>query len=69
MGGLAQEELDDFDEHGFMRLPGFADAATCDAMLADVIEVTRTDNESDGVRAAMVFTTAPPARWSARRAW
>ena len=50
MGALTQAELDHFDEHGFVRLPGFADAATCEAMLDDVIAVTRA--QADGTPGA-----------------
>jgi ectoine hydroxylase-related dioxygenase (phytanoyl-CoA dioxygenase family) len=31
----------DFLRQGFLRLPGFADRATCDAMLARVVEIAR----------------------------
>jgi phytanoyl-CoA hydroxylase len=34
--------IDEFAEHGFVRLAGFADAATCTRMLERVIEITHT---------------------------
>ena len=46
MEALTQAERDHFDENGYVRLAGFADAATCDAMLADVVAVTRA--QADG---------------------
>jgi hypothetical protein len=66
MGALTQEELADFDEHGFVRLPGFADAGTCDAMLADVIEVTRAqatrfEISTPGSRMVKRPATRPPS--------
>ena len=46
MEALTQAERDHFDQNGYVRLAGFADAATCDAMLADVVAVTRA--QADG---------------------
>ena len=46
MEALTQAERAHFDENGYVRLAGFADAATCDAMLADVVAVTRA--QADG---------------------
>jgi phytanoyl-CoA hydroxylase len=38
---LASDELTHFAEHGFVRLSGFADTATCDHMLERVVGITR----------------------------
>ena len=47
-----------FDEHGFVRLPGFADAATCEAMLDDVIAVTRAQADGTPEPEALVLPEA-----------
>ena len=41
MGGLTPADRDRFANDGFVRLPGFADAGTCQAMLDDVVSITR----------------------------
>jgi len=58
MGALTQAERDDFEEHGFVRLPGFADAATCESMLDDVIAVTRAQAAGEPQPDALVLPEA-----------
>ena len=41
MGGMTEAARGQYHDDGFVRLPGFADQATCAAMLDDVVEVTR----------------------------
>src|SRR5262245_26332127 len=58
MGALTQAELDQFEEQGFVRLRGFADATTCQAMLDDVIAVTRAQAEGTPEPEALVLPEA-----------
>jgi phytanoyl-CoA hydroxylase len=58
MGALTQAERDHFDVHGFVRLPGFADATTCQAMLDDVIAVTRAQANGTPEPEALVLPEA-----------
>jgi hypothetical protein len=41
VGGLSRSERAEYDELGFVRLPGVGDASTCRAMLDRVVEVAR----------------------------
>ena len=41
---LTDAQLQEFDTHGFVRLPGFADLETCEHMLQRVIEIARGED-------------------------
>ena len=58
MGALTPAELEEFDAQGFVRLSGFADARTCQAMLDDVIAVTRAQAEGRPEPEALVLPEA-----------
>ena len=55
-----------FDRDGFVRLPGFADRSTCDAMLDRVVALTRQHSEGEG-RVGLVLPEANLASRSARQ--
>jgi hypothetical protein len=50
VGHLSAEQRARYDEQGFVKLPGFADLATCSRMLERVIEISRrrADGDTDG---------------------
>ena len=58
MRGLTAQERSHYDTHGFVRLPDFADDATCEAMLQDVIEVTRAQAAGSPEPEALVLPEA-----------
>ena len=58
MRGLTADERSHYDAHGFVRLPGFADAATCEAMLDDVVTVTRAQADGTPEPEALVLPEA-----------
>jgi ectoine hydroxylase-related dioxygenase (phytanoyl-CoA dioxygenase family) len=55
-----------FDRDGFVRLPGFADRATCDAMLERVVTLTRQHAEGTG-RVGLVLPESNLASSAARQ--
>jgi ectoine hydroxylase-related dioxygenase (phytanoyl-CoA dioxygenase family) len=58
VGTLTPSERDHFEENGYVRLAGFADPATCEAMLADVVAVTRAQAEGTPEPDALVLPEA-----------
>jgi ectoine hydroxylase-related dioxygenase (phytanoyl-CoA dioxygenase family) len=51
---LTPADLDAFARDGFVRLNGFADPSTCDAMLARVVELARRASDGDDIGPAFV---------------
>ena len=64
--GLDEARREAFDRDGFVRFPGFADQATCDAMLERVVTLTRQHAEGTG-RVGLVLPEANLASSSARQ--
>ncbi len=62
MGGLTAEQRAGWDEDGFVVVPGFADAATCDAMLARAVELSRAN--ARGERLGTTFVDPERNAWS-----
>lgn len=58
MPGLIVAQRRQYDEDGFVRLPGFADPSTCAAMLDDVIAITRAQAAGDPEPEALVLPEA-----------
>jgi phytanoyl-CoA hydroxylase len=53
--GVTEEQRRAYERDGFFRIPGFADAATCRAMLERVVDVTRRAASGEDVRPAFVL--------------
>ena len=58
MGTLTPSERDHFEAHGYVRLAAFAEPATCEAMLADVVAVTRAQADGTPEPDALVLPEA-----------
>jgi len=54
-GQLTDDQRASFDELGFVRIEGFADRATCDAMLARVVEIVHRFDRGEPVDPALVM--------------
>jgi ectoine hydroxylase-related dioxygenase (phytanoyl-CoA dioxygenase family) len=51
---LSAEQRSSWQEHGFCRIDGFADAATCDAMLDRVTDIARRFDAGESVSPAYI---------------
>jgi phytanoyl-CoA hydroxylase len=56
--GLSADQRARYDEHGFVRLPGFADPAVCERMLGRVVEVARRHAAGDPDAPGLVMPEA-----------
>jgi ectoine hydroxylase-related dioxygenase (phytanoyl-CoA dioxygenase family) len=56
--GITDEQRASYEAHGFFRIEGFADAATCAAMLERVVEIARRAAEGERVAPALVLPEA-----------
>ncbi|MFA5884907.1 MAG: phytanoyl-CoA dioxygenase family protein [Acidimicrobiia bacterium] len=54
MSGITAEQRTSWDERGFFVVPGFADAATCAAMLDRAVELCRAGARGEGLGATFV---------------
>jgi ectoine hydroxylase-related dioxygenase (phytanoyl-CoA dioxygenase family) len=52
---LTRDQRAMYDEQGFVRLEGFADAATCSAMLDRVVELVRVADRGESIGEAFVM--------------